>query len=87
MNEYAGSVPVEVWLAAKAVAQSPVLRLTPQQRRVSPVLHLPARLAPGTYDIVGYATWPSPSLCGATNPTPYTRVGSIWGVLGSVLIN
>lgn len=72
---------------AKAVAQSPVLRLTPQQRRVSPVLHLPARLAPGTYDILGYATWPGPSLCGVTNPAEPQYVGTIWGVLGSVLIN
>jgi hypothetical protein len=72
---------------AKAVAQSAVLRLTPHQRRVSPVLHLPTGLAPGTYDIVGYATWPTPSLCGVTNPAHSTEVGTIWGILGSVLIN
>ncbi len=72
---------------AKAVTQSPVLRLTPHQTRVSPTLQLPIGLPPGTYDIVGYATWPTPSLCGLTNPAHSTQVGTIWGVLGSILIN
>jgi hypothetical protein len=71
----------------KVVSQSPVLRLAPDQQRVSPVLQIPAGLAPGTYDVVGYATWPGPSLCGVANPADSTQVGSIWGVLGSVVIN
>jgi hypothetical protein len=72
---------------AKAVAKSPVLRLAPGQQRVAPVVQIPAELAPGTYDVVGYATWPGPSLCGVANPADSTQVGSIWGVLGSVVIN
>jgi hypothetical protein len=72
---------------AKAVAHSPVLRLTPDQQRVSPVLQLPTGLAPGTYDLVGYATWPSPSVCGVTNRPDETGVGSSWGVLGWVVVN
>lgn len=72
---------------ARAVAHSPVLRLTPDQQRVSPVLQIPTGLAPGTYDIVGYATWPFPSVCGVKNPANSTQVGTMWGVLGSVVIN
>jgi hypothetical protein len=71
----------------KVVSQSPVLRLAPDQQRVSPVLQLSTGLAPGTYDIVGYATFPSPSVCGHTNPANSTQTGAIWGVLGSVVIN
>jgi hypothetical protein len=71
----------------KAVAQSPVLRLTPDQQRVSPVLQIPTGLAPGTYDVVGYATWPGPSVCGVKNPAHSTPVGRSWGVLGWVVIN
>lgn len=71
----------------KAVAQSPVLKLALDQKRLSPVVQIPTSLAPGTYDIVGYATWPGPSLCGFANPADSTQVGSSWGVLGSVVIN
>ena len=71
----------------KVVSQSPVLRLAPGQQRVAPVVQIPAELAPGTYDVVGYATWPGPSLCGVANPADSTQVGSSWGVLGSVVIN
>jgi hypothetical protein len=85
MNVPAAGVPPEK--RVKAVSQSPVLRLAPDQQRVSPVLQIPAGLAPGTYDVVGYATFPSPSLCGVANPADSTQVGSIWGVLGSVVIN
>jgi hypothetical protein len=72
---------------AKAVAKSPVLPLTPHQERVSPIVQIPTGLAAGTYDVVGYATWPGPSLCGVANPADSTQVGSSWGVLGSVVIN
>lgn len=72
---------------ARAVSQSPVQRLRPGQESVSPILQIPTRLAAGTYDVVGYATWPGPSLCGVANPAESTQVGSIWGVLGSVVIN
>jgi hypothetical protein len=73
---------------AKVVARSPILRLTPGQQRVSPVvLPIPTALAPGTYDIVGYGTFPGPSICGLTNPDPSTEGMHEWGVLGSVLIN
>jgi hypothetical protein len=73
----------------KAVSQSPVLRLAPDQQRVAPVLQIPAGLAPGTYDVVGYATFGGPSLCGVPNPadSPQVEVGRMWGVLGSVVIN
>jgi len=72
---------------ARAVSRSPDLRLTPHQQRLSAVLQIPTGLAPGTYDIVGYATFPSPSLCGVANPADSKQVGTIWGVLGSVVIN
>jgi hypothetical protein len=72
---------------ARAVSVSPVLRLEPDQERVSPVLQIPTGLAPGTYDVVGYATFPSPSVCGVANRPDETEVASIWGVLGSVVIN
>jgi hypothetical protein len=72
---------------AKAMAQSPVLPLTPHQGRVSPIVQIPTGLAAGTYDVVGYATWPGPSLCGVANPADSTQAGSSWGVLGSVVIN
>jgi hypothetical protein len=69
------------------VSQSPILRLTPDQQRVSPVLQIPTGLAPGTYDIVGSATFPSPSLCGPTNSADSTQTGAIWGVLAWVVVN
>jgi len=69
------------------VAQSPELRLAPGQRQVSPVLRIPAGLAPGTYHILGYATFPGPSLCGVTNPPDSTQVGATWGFLGSVVVD
>jgi hypothetical protein len=72
---------------AGSVSQSPVLRLAPDQQRVSPVVQIPTGLAPGTYDVVGYATFPSPSVCGVANPADSTHVGGIWGVLGWVVIN
>lgn len=72
---------------ARAVSQSPVLKLAPDQQRVSQVLQIPTGLAPGTYDVVGYATFPSPSVCGVANPANSTKVGIIWGVLGWVVIN
>jgi hypothetical protein len=87
INQRAEAVPEALWLAAEAVSQSEDLRLAPDQQRVSPVLQIPTGLAPGTYDIVGYGTYPSPSLCGVTNPAHSTRVGSIWGVLGWVVIH
>lgn len=71
----------------KAVSQSPVQRLTPDQQRVSQIVQIPTGLAPGTYDIVGLTTWPGPSLCGVKNPADSTQVGRSWGVLGSVVIN
>lgn len=70
----------------KAVSQSPVQRLTPDQQRVSQIVQIPTGLAPGTYDIVGLTTWPGPSLCGVKNPADSTQVGRSWGVLGSVVI-
>jgi hypothetical protein len=71
---------------ANAVAQSPVLRLTPHQQHVSPVLRIPRGLAPGTYNLYGYATWPGPSVCGVKNPPHSTSIGMSWGGVGSVVI-
>jgi hypothetical protein len=71
----------------EAVSRSAVLRLAPDQHRVSSVLQIPAGLAPGTYDILGYGTYPSPSLCGVTNPADSTEVGSERAVLGWVVIH
>jgi hypothetical protein len=71
----------------KVVSQSAVLRPVPDQQRNSlMVLPIPTGLAPGTYDIVGYGTFPSPSICGRTNPDPSTEGMHEWGVLGSVVI-
>jgi hypothetical protein len=72
---------------AKAVSHSPVVQLTPDQQRVSTVLQIPTGLAPGTYDVAGYATYPGPSLCGFPNPTDATEGGATYGTLGSVVIN
>jgi hypothetical protein len=69
-----------------AVAQSPVLRLTPHQQHVSPVLQIPTGLAPGKYNLYGYATWPGPSLCGVKNPPHSTQIGMSWGGVGTVVI-
>lgn len=70
----------------QAVAKSPALRLQPGQESVTATVQIPAGLTPGTYDIVGYATFPSPSVCGVKNRADQTQLGSIWGVLGSVVI-
>jgi hypothetical protein len=72
---------------AKAVSHSPVVQLTPDQQRVSTVLQIPTGLAPGTYNVVGYATYPGPSLCGFPNPTDAKEGGATMGTLGSVVIN
>jgi periplasmic divalent cation tolerance protein len=77
---------VDMRQRSNAVAQSPVVRLTPDQERVSPVVQIPTGLPPGTYEIVGSATWPSPSLCGVTNPPDSTEVGHSRGVLGLLVI-
>ncbi|WP_256794777.1 hypothetical protein [Terrabacter sp. Ter38] len=72
---------------SKAVAQSSELKLAPDQRSVSPEVAIPIGVAAGTYDIVGYATWPFPSVCGVKNPVDSPEgPGSSWGVLGSVVI-
>jgi hypothetical protein len=71
---------------ANAVAQSPVLRLSPHQQHVAPVLQIPTGLAPGKYNLYGYATWPSPSLCGVKNPPHSTQIGMSWGGVGAVVI-
>lgn len=70
----------------QAVARTAVMEVSPNQARISPVLQIPTGLAPGAYDLVGYATFPSPSLCGVANKADSTQVGTIWGVLGSVVI-
>ena len=72
----------------KAVAQSAVLKLEPDQTSVSPIVPNPTGLAAGTYDVVGYATWPFPSVCGVKNPVDSPEgPGSSWGVLGSVVVS
>lgn len=70
----------------KAIAQSAVVDLAADQQRVSPVLQIPSDLAPGTYDLIGTATWPGPSLCGAVNPADSTQTGTSWGALLSIVI-
>jgi hypothetical protein len=72
---------------AKAVSHSPVQELTPDQQSISPVLPVPTGLAAGTYNAVGYATWPGPSICGVPNPADSTVVGTEWEDLGSIVIN
>lgn len=73
---------------AHAVATSPVLQLKPDHQRVAPVVPIPAGLTPGTYNIVGYGTYPAPSLCGVKNPAASSAGhGTIRGVLGWVVIN
>lgn len=71
---------------ARAVAQSAIVPLTPDQQSASPVLQIPAELPPGTYDLVGAATYPGPSLCGVKNPADSTQIGTTRGVLVSVVI-
>jgi hypothetical protein len=70
----------------RALSQSATLRLAPAQQRISPVLQIPATLAPGTYDLFGYATWPGPSLCLGANPAGSTQIGMEWGGVGRIAV-
>lgn len=69
-----------------ALAESPNLQLNPNQQRVAPVLQLPDRLPRGSYDIVGYATWRGPAVCGAPPQPDSPNLGTTQGVLGSLVI-
>jgi hypothetical protein len=60
-----------------------ILRPKPSER-VFLVLRIPAGSPPGTYYLVGHATWPGPSLCVGTNPPGSTMVGASRGILGLV---
>ena len=71
---------------ANAVAYSRAMQLTPDQQSVTAVLSIPAGLAPGTYDVVGYSTWPGPSICGVPNPVDSTMVGTSVDGLGSIAV-
>ena len=83
----ASLVPADVHLSPGwPVPKSAVVRLTPNQKIVTLVFVIPEYVKPGKYNVIGTATFPSPSLCGHPNPPDSTETGSQQGGIGSVVI-
>lgn len=84
----AALVPADVHLSPgwPVVAQSAVAELTPDQTTVTLVFNVPARVLPGKYNVIGTATYPSPSLCGHVNPPDSPANSTMEGGIGSVVI-
>lgn len=83
----ASLVPADVQLSPGwPVPKSAVMTLTPDQKIVTLVFVIPAYVKPGTYNVIGTATFPSPSVCGHVNPPNSTETGTQEGGIGSVVI-
>lgn len=86
--------PVDVnWSPARPVRpvrptpESAVVELMPDQTVVTLVFDIPSDTVPGKYNVIGTATFPSPSLCGHVNPPDSTHSGTQSGGVGSVVIS
>lgn len=79
-------VGADIHDGSQPVSESASLALAPGQQHVSPELRIPEGTAPGSYNLIGHATWPGPSLCGVPNPAGATQIGSSDGIVGSIIV-